>query len=237
MKLPALVGDLLDRYRLDTRILTAFLLLAAAAFVFITIASEVAEGDTHEFDRWLMLGLRDAADPSAPAGPGWLRAMMIDVTALGGWAVLTLVVALAAGYLLATGKRSTALFVILASAGGAIAGTLLKLLFARDRPDLVTHLVAVDSASFPSGHAMNSAIIYLTLGALLAGAQQRRAVKIYLLSIAIALTLIIGFSRVYLGVHWPSDVIAGWCVGSAWAVLCSLVARSLQRRHAIEPES
>lgn len=234
MKLLAPVRGLLDRYRIDTGILIVFALLAGAGFAFVAIAENVTEGDTHEFDRWLMLVLRDSADPATPAGPVWLRAMMIDITALGGWAVLTIVTIFAAGYLVAIRKYATALFVLAASAGGALFGGLLKAIFDRSRPDIVAHLVEVDSASFPSGHAMHSAIIYLTLGALIAGTQQGRGVKIYLLTAAISLTLAIGFSRVYLGVHWPSDVVAGWSVGAAWALGCSLLAILMRRSQTLD---
>lgn len=229
MKMPASLRRLLDRYRIDTGILLVFLLLAASTLAFLAIAEEVMEGGTHALDRQLMLSMRDAGDLSVPAGPPWLKAMMIDITALGGWTVLTLVVIFAAGYLLVARKYATAAFVVAASAGGAIFGGLLKLLFDRARPDVVTHLVEVNSASFPSGHAMHSAIIYLTLGALLAGAQRSGAVKTYLIGTAIFLTLAIGFSRVYLGVHWPSDVLAGWSMGAAWALGCSLLAHVLRR--------
>lgn len=102
------------------------------------------------------------------------------------------------------------------------------------RPDLVAHLVEVHTTSFPSGHAMNSAITYLALGALLARAEEARRVRIFFMVVAIALTLAIGISRVYLGVHWPSDVLAGWCIGASWAALCSLLARALQQHHTIE---
>ena len=144
--------------------------------------------------------------------------------------------AIAAGYLLVARRVETALFLVVAIAGGALASTSLKLLFSRARPELVQHLVEVANASFPSGHAMNSAITYLTLGALLARTEKSTAIRIYLIALAILLTLTIGFSRVYLGVHWPSDVIAGWCLGGAWSILCSLAARTLQRRHMLEPE-
>ncbi|HEY0116154.1 MAG TPA: phosphatase PAP2 family protein [Allosphingosinicella sp.] len=223
-----------ERLRIDSRILIVFLILMVAGFGFVKLASEVVEGDTLAFDRWLIRALRSPADPSVPVGPEWLQVFMIDVTAMGGVTLLTMITVIATGYLIATRKFSTAAFLAGAVAVGAILSTLLKLGFARSRPDLVAHLVEVDSTSFPSGHAMNSAITYLTLGALLARAEASRRVRIYLLGIAIALTLMIGFSRVYLGVHWPSDVMAGWCVGAAWAVGCSLSARALQRRRAIE---
>ena len=222
-------------HRVDNRILLSFLALAAATFAFVKLSSEVMEGDTLAFDRWLLRALRSAADPAVPMGPGWVQDSLLDITALGGVAVLTIITFFAVGYLLAVRKAAMAAFLAGAIAGGAIVSNLLKWGYARDRPDLVAHLVDVDTSSFPSGHAMNSAIIYLTLGALLARAEKDWWVRVYLLTVAIAVTLAVGFSRVYLGVHWPSDVVAGWCVGGAWAILCSLVARALQRRQAIEP--
>jgi undecaprenyl-diphosphatase len=228
------VTNLLTRHRIDSKILMIFLALAAALFVFFQIAEEVAEGDSFRLDRWVMQSLRNASDPSIPAGPGWLQETMIDITALGGVSVLTLVTALVAGYLASARRLHTALFVIGAVSLGAILSEVLKMGFARDRPDLVAHLVDVDTSSFPSAHAMNSAVVYLTLAALMARTLKDWPTRIYILSAGIFLTLIIGFSRVYLGVHWPSDVVAGWCVGGAWAALCSIVARFLQRRDQIE---
>lgn len=232
--MPPLLSRMFDRHRIDSRILIGFLLLAFGGFAFLELASEVGEGDTLALDRAILQGLRTAADPSVPWGPDWLRGAMIDVTALGGVSVLTIVTGIAVGYLVAARKLAMAMFVAAAIAGGATVSVLLKDVFERARPDLVVHLVEVSSTSFPSGHAMNSAITYLTLGTLLARAQKGRALRLYLISVAIALTLVIGGSRVYLGVHWPSDVLAGWCVGGSWAVLCSLVARRLQRNRTIE---
>jgi len=235
------VKTLVERYRgllrtrrIDNWVLLGFLLLVAAAFVFTKLASEVVEGDTLGFDRWLLQALRSPADASIPAGPRWLRTAMIDVTALGGVAVLTIITTIAVGYLVVGRKWAMGLFLAGAVIGGSTLNTLLKLGFARNRPDIVAHLVDVQTASFPSGHAMNSAVVYLTLGALLARAEKDRAVRLYLIGVAIMLTLTIGSSRVYLGVHWPSDVIAGWCVGAFWALLCSLAARMLQRQRKLE---
>lgn len=228
---------LLRKHHLDSFILVLFLAGAGGLLAFLMVASEVHEGETFAFDRWLLIALRDPADPAVPNGPAWVRHMLTDFTSLGGTAVLTLITVASAGYLLVAKRAETALFLIFAVAGGAAASTSLKLLFARARPDVVQHLVEVTNASFPSGHAMNSAITYLTLGALLARTEKSPAIRIYLIALAILLTLTIGFSRVYLGVHWPSDVIAGWCLGGAWAILCSLVARTLQRRRMLEPES
>jgi undecaprenyl-diphosphatase len=115
-----------------------------------------------------------------------------------------------------------------------VLSSILKLGTDRPRPDLVAHLVEVHTASFPSGHAMLSAVVYLTLGGLLSRVERPWRIKIHLLSVAVILTLLIGVSRVYLGVHWPTDVLAGWCAGATWAMLCWRVALALQRRGEIE---
>ncbi len=117
------------------------------------------------------------------------------------------------------------ILVIVSLVGGTILNTVLKNAFARPRPDLVAHLVDVHSASLPSGHAMISAVAYLTIGALLARVQPTRVLKVYTVSVSVMLVLVVGLSRVYLGVHWPSDVLAGWCLGAAWAMGCWLVAQ------------
>lgn len=222
-------------HRVDSLILAAFLLASLAAMAAALILSHLALGDMFAFDKWLILALRSPADAAMPAGPGWLTKTMVDVTALGGRPVLTMVTVIAAGYMLVTRKAATAGFLIVATSIGVAAGILLKLLFARARPDIVEHLVSVESASFPSAHALNSAVTYLTLGALLARGETQRSVQVYMLAVAILLTLLVGFSRVYLGVHWPSDVFAGWAAGAAWALLCWAAARALQRRDRIEP--
>ena len=119
---------------------------------------------------------------------------------------------------------------------GVLLSNSLKWGFARPRPDLVPREIVVYTASFPSGHTTLSAVVYLTLGALLCRTQSSIAVKAYVLSVAALLTAIIGVSRVYLGVHWPTDVIAGWLIGGAWAFLCASVMVWLQRRGEVEPE-
>lgn len=190
----------------------------------IWLASEIADGDTRVFDSYIMTGLRRSGDLTQPIGPAWLPSTMLDFTALGGVSVLTLLTILAAGLLLAQRKWRRALFLVGAISGGALLNAGLKIGFARPRPELVGHLVKVHDLSFPSGHAMNSAVVYLTLGVLLARAEKGPRVKAYILGGAILLTLIVGCSRVYLGVHFPTDVLAGWAVGASWATLCWLVA-------------
>jgi undecaprenyl-diphosphatase len=208
--------------------LIAFLFVSGMAFAFARIADEMAEGETRGFDTAILLALRQSGDHARPIGPWWLEAAMIDITSLGGWTVLTLITTVVIVYLLITKRLEAALLMFGSVVGGAVLSTGLKIGFARPRPDLVDHLVNVSSASFPSGHAMLSAATYLTLGALLARTDTRRTVRGFLFSIAVLLTLIIGASRVYLGVHYPTDVLAGWCLGSAWALLCWMVARWLR---------
>lgn len=221
------------RLHLDTRLLALFL-IALGLFGLALLATEIVRGETSAFDRLIITALRDPADLGVTRGPRWLGSAMIDITALGGGTILTAITIIVAAYLLIAAKARLALLVALGVSGGAIGSALLKTLVSRARPDVVRHLVEVDTMSFPSGHAMNSAIVYLTLGALLARSQQSRAIRVYLMVTAFALTLAIGFSRVYLGVHWPSDVVAGWSVGAAWALLMSLLASRLQDAHQIE---
>jgi undecaprenyl-diphosphatase len=202
-------------------LLHTLLVKADALFAIIKHATEDSEGDTMPIDRAILAGLRSPADPARAVGPNWLPEVMTDLTALGSQTVLWLVCIAVISYLLLGRRPRTALFVLAATGGGIAMGGLLKLIYARPRPALVPHLVDVTSSSFPSGHATDSAIVYLTLAALLARTVPERALRIYIIGVAILLTLLIGASRVYLGVHWPSDVAAGWTIGAAWATGCS----------------
>lgn len=212
----------------------ALVMLPAGAAVFLKVAGEVREGDTQSLDRLLLLALRDPRDVTDPLGPVWFEEMVRDFTALGGVGVLTLITIAVIGYLLLERKIRAAAFVAFSIAGAALLSTVLKGLFARPRPDVVPHLALVTSPSFPSGHSMLSAAVYLTLGALLARFQERVLVRAYLLSLALLVAVLVGASRVYIGVHWPSDVLAGWAAGAAWAALCWVLARGLQRRGEID---
>lgn len=222
--------------RIDIWILGAFLAIAILLGGFAMMGSEMAEGETLAFDRQILLSLRHANDLGSPVGPRWAVSAMVDLTSLGGVAVLTLVTFIAFGFLMSSRKPALALFVLGSVGGGALVGTLLKSLFLRARPEVVPHLVQVDSASFPSGHALNSAVVYLTLAALLARSMVEWRLRAYLLLVAMVLVVLIGVTRVYVGVHYPTDVLAGWTIGAAWAILCSLVAQGLQRHSAVEPE-
>jgi undecaprenyl-diphosphatase len=222
----------MEQYELTVLVLLA--LAAAGLWAFVAIADEVVEGETISFDRALLVALRNPSDLSDPIGPPWVEELFRDFTALGGVGVLAFLTFAVIGFLLLERRKRAALLILAAVGGGLLLSTLLKEVFSRPRPDLVPHGSYVYTASFPSGHSMMSAATYLTLGALLARVQPRRRLKIYILSVAILLTLVVGFSRVYLGVHWPTDVLAGWSVGAVWALLCWLVARWMQRRGQLE---
>lgn len=206
-------------------------------WAFLGIADEVMEGDTHALDEAILLSMRVAGDPANPAGPAWLEEAARDITALGSTSILALVTVTTILFLLMMNKNGAALLVLVAVLGGSLLTNLLKLGFDRPRPDLVAHLMDTFTASFPSGHASGAAATYLTIGALLARVQPRRRIKMFLLLVAVAITLLVGVTRVYLGVHWPSDVAAGWAVGAAWAALVWLVAMWLQRRGHVEKET
>ncbi len=208
--------------------LLALAVCAGGVFGFVELM-EVLEGDGRRFDEAVLLALRNPADPADPIGPRWLELAVRDITALGGIPVLGLLSMLALGWLVLRRRWRSVVLLFLALPGGLLVNTLLKRGFDRPRPGLVAHLVEVGTSSFPSGHAMLSAIGFLTLGALMAGGAERRRERGYILGAAIGLTLLVGASRVYLGVHWPSDVLAGWCLGAAWATGCWLLLRLARR--------
>jgi undecaprenyl-diphosphatase len=208
----------------------AILVILVGIWIFIELADEVLEGGTLAFDRAMLLKMRNPCDPSDPLGPKWVEELFRDFTALGSAGVLTLVTLAAAGFLAMERRLSSVILLLVAVGGGVLLVSLLKLGFDRPRPDLVAHGAYVQMSSFPSGHSKLSAVAYLTLGGLLTRMHPRPWVRIYLLFLAMLLTFLVGISRVYLGVHWPTDVLAGWTAGAAWALLCWLMAGWLQRR-------
>jgi len=217
-------------------ILAGAVLILALVWVFAALAGEVMEGDTRQFDEWVLSALRQEADPGRLRGPWWLQAGAEDLTALGSPTVLGLTVLAVTGYLLLHGLYRNGLFIFIASAGGWVLNWLLKAAFERTRPDIVPHLREVMSSSFPSGHALTSAAVYLTLGALLMRIAEGRLAKYYCIAIAMLLTFLVGSSRVFLGVHYPTDVVAGWLIGMTWALLCWVIERTLERRAGLKRE-
>jgi undecaprenyl-diphosphatase len=224
------------RDRQELSILVGAILILALIWIFATLAGEVMEGDTRQFDEWVLGALREPADPGLLRGPKWLASGAQDLTALGSPTVLGLTVLVVTGYLFLHGLYRNGMFIFVASVGGWVLNWLLKAAFARSRPDIVPHLREVMSSSFPSGHALTSAAVYLTLGALLMRIADGRLAKYYCIAIAMLLTFLVGSSRVFLGVHYPTDVVAGWLIGLSWALLCWVVERTLERRAGLKRE-
>jgi len=224
------------RDRQEFLILGCGVLVLALLLGFISLADAVAEGNTRQFDEWVLGALRQDADRTQLKGPRWVRLGAEDITALGGATVLGLTVLAVTGYLFLHGLYRNGLFIFIASVGGGVLNWVLKASFARARPEVVPHLREVMTSSFPSGHALTSAAVYLTLGALLMRIAEGRLAKYYCIAIAMLVTFLVGCSRVFLGVHYPTDVIAGWLIGLSWALLCWTVERFLERRAGLRRE-
>jgi undecaprenyl-diphosphatase len=221
----------------ELSILAGLLLVVGGSWGFIKLADEVVEGDTDHFDEWAVGALREPSDPANPLGPGWLEEVGRDLTALGGFAVLALLTLAVAGFLWLRGMYQALALLTVAVLGGLALSFGLKDFFDRPRPSLVPHLAFTYTSSFPSGHSMLSATVFLTLGVLLGQFVKEAQLKAYFLIVAVTLTLLVGMSRVYLGVHYPTDVLAGWAAGLVWAVTCWLVARYLQSRGLARPRT
>ena len=222
--------------RVEAVTLVIILAIAGALWAFVGLAAEMLEGDLHEFDERILLSLRTAGDLSNPIGGPQVEVAMRDLTALGGITVLTLLTLAVLAFLILRGQRASALFLAIAIVGGQVLSHLMKFSFARPRPELVPHIVEVSSASFPSGHSMMSAVTYLTLAVMLARTERRIRIRVFYIVVAAILTMLVGLSRVYLGVHWPSDVLGGWSLGAAWALGVWLLARRMGEHGQIEPE-
>lgn len=217
--------------------LIAGVLAAIALAVLLFLGSVIASGNALAFDRTLILAMRVAGHPDLPIGPAKLPSIARDITALGSGTVLTLVVGLAAALLMLRGMWRTATLTLVATMSGGFAVSLLKRLFERARPDLVEHLMRETSASFPSGHSANSAIVYLTVATLLFPMIREARVRLFIVLATMTLVGLIGVSRVYLGVHWPSDVLAGWIFGALWALGCWRLELALLGRTAARAPS
>lgn len=197
---------------------------------FLHMASEIREMETRSFDEALLLAMREPGNTADPIGPPWVEEMARDLTALGGFTLLTLVTLTSFGVALFAGRQRLAWFGLASVVAGSFLTGVLKNSYNRPRPELVEHSVRVVNPSFPSGHSTMAAVVYLTLGILLARTQQQHRVRVFAISVAVLLTVLVGCSRVYLGVHWPTDVIGGWLLGGAWAVLFWLVAINVDPR-------
>ncbi|SNY92289.1 undecaprenyl-diphosphatase [Cohaesibacter sp. ES.047] len=220
--------------------LTTLSLLSVTLVAIWTLAElieEVAEGSTQSLDRDILLLLRTSGDLSDPIGPWWLEEMGRDLTALGGVAVLVLTTLIASVFFLLRHRWTSMLYLVATVGSGIVLSSIAKEFFDRPRPDLVPHGSMVQTASFPSGHSMMAAIVYLSIGVLIARVQPGLILKVYILMVAVLLTILVGISRVYMGVHWPTDVAAGWLAGGVWAMICLMVADRLAKRGHMEHEA
>lgn len=216
-RLKSLVG------RLEARTLAVWIAVVGAPWFFLAIADEVGEGETDLVDRSLLLALRTPGLPGDPIGPRWFEEAMRDITALGGFTLLTITTIVAVLLLVFHDRRREALVfgatVVLAQASSE----LLKALYDRPRPSLVTHGSIVYSQSFPSGHSTLSAATFFTLATVVASVETKKRTKALIFGLAILFVVTVGVSRVYLGVHWPTDVLAGWALGASWALVAWVV--------------
>lgn len=238
--MPEWLSSFLARLGIDSRQeltrLVVILVLVFATWGFVQIASFAIGGDSHAFDERILLSMRADGDPEDPIGPSWFEEIMRDVTALGGNTILLLLTFFVAGTLFLSRRPAAAWSMLVAIGIGHALSLWLKTAFDRPRPDLVPHATEVYTHSFPSGHSMLSALTYLTLAALLARQARSRRLKAYFIGAAILVTFLVGTSRVYLGVHWPTDVLGGWTAGAFWALFCWLVVQALQQRGQVEQD-
>lgn len=214
----------------EIKVLLALLVLLICVLVFLEIGDAISAGETRKFDLSILEFFRSEDDFSKPAGPSWITNFMTDVTALGGGYVLAIMSVFVLIFLILQKHYDAFWLLLAATAGGALISFGLKEIYGRERPDLEFRLITTTYFSFPSGHSMMSAVLYLTQAAIVARFQRTWKIRIYILSAALFLTLIIGASRVYLGVHYPTDVIGGWTIGLAWASFCWFAAWYIQRR-------
>ncbi|MDP9103641.1 MAG: phosphatase PAP2 family protein [Pseudomonadota bacterium] len=235
-----MIRDLTERLRRlmppGVRPLVLFLAVSAI-LLFVHLVDEMLEGDAAAPDRAILLLFRTPGDLARPIGPAWLQQSMIDISALGGFTFIWLFTIATLIFLVLVKHWKAAAIFFAGVAGASALNAVFKLSFHRARPDVVPHLTNVDSLSFPSGHAMISAATYMTVGALLAHMQRSRLARAYLMTVFITLAILIGISRIYLGVHWPSDVLAGWLLGAAWALLFWIVARRAEGDQPLTPDA
>ncbi len=207
------------------RLLAAVALIGGAIWGFLALSDEVGEGDTATFDRALILALRQTVDPNRLRGPAWLQESARDITALGGFTVLGLVTLAALAVLIVYRRRRQAIVFAVAAVGAQVLAEAIKNVIGRPRPAFVHQYDLIASSSFPSGHSMMAPAIYFTLAAIVAAGELRPGARILLMAGSGLLVVAIGVSRVYLGVHWPTDVIAGWTLGSAVALAAWIALR------------
>ena len=210
--------------------LFTLMLAVFSLFLFVEITDAVIDGDTQSFDNKILLLLRDVDDPSKALGPERLEYAVRDITALGSFTIVTLITLSVIIFLLLKKEYRSIIYVISSVVGGALIVQILKMFFARERPDVVTHLVSEITMSFPSGHTAISAVVYLSLAVLAFRVEKHHTTRLFIISTALFITFIVGLSRIYLGVHYPTDVLAGWTLGLFWALFCWFVTTLIEKK-------
>jgi len=216
----------------DLRLVAELVVIVVLVLVFVQIGDAVTEGDPQQLDERILLALRDT--PADPVGPPWLENAMMHLSALGSGVVTGLVALIAVGFLILARRPAYAALVALCVIGTGLGMYVLKSIYERPRPTVVTHVDPPGGLSFPSGHSMISVALYLTLAVLVARALDQRRLRVFAVAVGVLLAVVIGFTRLYLGVHYPTDVLAGWTAGLGWALVCGLIARRLGNRGTVE---
>ena len=216
--------------RFEMAFLAAWFALAGSVWSFLAIGNEMHEGELTGYDRWVLEVLRLPGQPHKAIGPHWLMECMRDLTALGGITVLSLVTVLSVIALVGHGRRLQALVLAICVVLAQLSSGLFKDVYERLRPSYAIYGDLPASMSFPSGHSTVATATYLILAVIVSSIETNRSMKALSFAVAAFLSILIGFSRVYLGVHWPSDVVAGWCLGAAWALVAAVTLRSIDRR-------
>jgi undecaprenyl-diphosphatase len=204
---------------LEARTLVAITLIVAALLAFLRLGDAVQAGRTLDIDQRIILALRDPANPGQPRGSFWTKDILHDLTALGGVAVLTLTVVVATIFLWANGRRRHAGVLLGTVLAATFAGQLVKGAYDRPRPDLVAYGDYFSQSSFPSGHGNIATVVWMTLALIVASLERTRTGKATALLVGGFISLTAGATRVYFGVHWPSDVLGGWLLGFAWTLV------------------
>jgi undecaprenyl-diphosphatase len=180
----------------------------------------VTTGRTGGFDKPGLLFWRTGVG-LVPKGPKFLLESVRDLTSLGGVLLRNLIAIGAVTALLFLRLRREAILLTLTVMGAWIVEGAIKGLVGRPRPEIVPHLTEAGGASFPSGHAFNSAVVYIAIALAFATLSARESVRLTIIGIAIVMSLVVAWTRVWLGVHFPSDVTAGWLGGAGWAFLAA----------------
>jgi undecaprenyl-diphosphatase len=210
---------------LEAQALLIWFALASALWVFFALGAEVGEGDTGAFDRQLITLLRSSGNGGEPIGPAWFKDSMRDVTALGGFTFLMLMTIVVVLALLFHRKRREAIILATTAISAQTSIEILKILYDRPRPALLMPQIHALTKSFPSGHTTESTAIFLTVATVIASLETKHHPKILAYIVATFAIFAVGVSRVYLGMHWPTDVLGGWVLGATWAMAAWIILR------------